>query len=271
MVPNDLIDRITCCDGVEGMRRLPAGSVPLTVTSPPWGEMRTYGGHVFDLDKCEEFAYGLRRVTSPGGVVCWHVADGMTNWGETGESFRQALLFMSVGFKLHQTIAVDVDGAYRRRRDNEMFPPQHVFVFSKGRPAAVTPIRDVPNVTAGRRRTFLMRGRDGSVRNGGTAVMKSHRCRGPVWRYPTGSSCTTKDREVKAHPAKMPETLAADLIRMWSRPGDLVLDPFAGSGTTLKAAWLEGRRSIGFEVEPGYVGIARRRLTKYGPPTQTLA
>jgi DNA modification methylase len=63
-----------------------------------------------------------------------------------------------------------------------------------------------------------------------------------------------------AHPTEKAVSVLQPLIRSFSRPGDLVLDPFAGSGSTLVAAALSGRNSIGIELETKYVEHARRRL-----------
>lgn len=64
------------------------------------------------------------------------------------------------------------------------------------------------------------------------------------------------------HPAPFPVELAERLIRLFSFAGDVVLDPFAGRGTTAVAALRAGRNSIGFDIEPAYVRIARARLTR---------
>jgi len=62
------------------------------------------------------------------------------------------------------------------------------------------------------------------------------------------------------HPAIMPEALANDHIISWSNEGDVVLDPFMGSGTTGKMALLNNRRFIGVELSPEYVEIAKKRI-----------
>jgi site-specific DNA-methyltransferase (cytosine-N4-specific) len=64
----------------------------------------------------------------------------------------------------------------------------------------------------------------------------------------------------EAHVAMFPPELAVRCLALGSRPGDLVLDPFAGAGTTGVAALGMGRRFLGIELHPGYVEIARRRL-----------
>ena len=64
------------------------------------------------------------------------------------------------------------------------------------------------------------------------------------------------------HPATFPYRLAADHITTWSNPGDLVLDPMAGSGTTLRAAVNLGRRAVGVEVNPTYCDLIHRRMAQ---------
>jgi site-specific DNA-methyltransferase (adenine-specific) len=64
------------------------------------------------------------------------------------------------------------------------------------------------------------------------------------------------------HPAPFPVELAERLIRLFSFAGDTILDPFAGTGSTSHAAMIAGRNSIANEIEPAYVRIARRRITK---------
>ena len=78
----------------------------------------------------------------------------------------------------------------------------------------------------------------------------------PVWMDIRGASTR------KGHPAPYPSELAERLIRMFSFAGDLVLDPFAGTGSTSVAAMASGRNSIGVEIDPGYVEIARENIRK---------
>jgi len=64
------------------------------------------------------------------------------------------------------------------------------------------------------------------------------------------------------HPTQKPVALAAHFIRLHTRPGDLVLDPFMGSGTTGVACVQTGRRFIGCEIDEGYYRIAERRIAE---------
>lgn len=67
---------------------------------------------------------------------------------------------------------------------------------------------------------------------------------------------------VTRHPTEKPVPLMAELIESSSRRGETVLDPFAGSGSTLVAAVLTGRRAIGCELDPRYVDVACRRIAE---------
>ena len=72
-------------------------------------------------------------------------------------------------------------------------------------------------------------------------------------------------QSVKGHPAPFPEQLAHDHIISWSNPGDIVLDIFAGSGTTCVVAEKLNRRWIGIEINPDYCEIAKKRIQQQKP------
>jgi DNA modification methylase len=71
-----------------------------------------------------------------------------------------------------------------------------------------------------------------------------------------------RGESTRKHPAPFPLEIAQRLIRMYSFVGDMVLDPFAGSGTTMVAAMKSGRNSIGYEIDPSYVDLIKARLQK---------
>ena len=96
------INQIICGDNVEIMRQMPDKCIDLTVTSPPYDNLRTYNGFSFDFEKVAKELY---RITKDGGVVVWVVADATVKGSETGTSFRQALYFKdNCGFNLHDTM-----------------------------------------------------------------------------------------------------------------------------------------------------------------------
>jgi DNA modification methylase len=89
------------------------------------------------------------------------------------------------------------------------------------------------------------------------------RTRTNVWEY-AGMNTFAKSRMdlLQAHPTVKPTSLIADALRDVSRRGDVVIDPFLGSGSTLIAAEEVGRACVGVELEPGYVEVAIRRWQK---------
>jgi DNA modification methylase len=254
-----LINHLRCCDCVEGMRELPDDCIPVTVTSPPYDRLRDYGGHEFTEEVFRGIAHELWRVTSPGGVVAWVVADQI-NGGYSGTSFRQALYFMEIGFRLHDILIMT-------RMGNLYVGPRYGkiefgFVLSKGLPRSINLIRNKPNKHAGKRFRFFSRLRDGTPRVSRFAKPVAEMgLKGPIWEFSAGYLTTTPDRYVLSqHPAVMPDAMAEDLITSWSRPGDLVLDPMAGAATTCKMALLSHRRYLGFEIHEPFFQLAQRRM-----------
>lgn len=226
------------------MGRMSDGFVDLVVTSPPYDDLRKYDGYTFDF---EATAAELYRVVKDGGVVVWVIGDATVDGSETGSSFRQALHFMDVGFRLHDTMIYEKNSpAYPARKDGVRYTQifEYMFVFAKGKPYAKL-ICDKPNKWAGHK-DF-----SGKLKN----PVPEFSPRNNIWKY------TTSFNGVK-HPAPFPEQLAADHILSWSMEGDVVYDPFMGSGTTGKMALLNGRSFVGSEVSEGYCTIADERIAK---------
>lgn len=235
-------------------------SVDLTVTSPPYDNLRAYSGDLsWDFEKFCLVANQLYRVTKQGGVVVWIVGDETIGGSETLTSFRQAIYFQSLGFNVETMIYEKSAWLAFPNRYNQAF--EYMFVFSKGNLKTFHPIQDRKNLFAGRRDAESRRQPDGSKSLKKEYVQKSHGTRSNIWRYPNGYNLTSKDKITFAHPAPFPENLARDHILSWSDEGDVVLDPFVGSGTTVKMAHLVGRKGIGIEIHEPYLQIARERVS----------
>lgn len=245
-------------DCVDGMKLLPNECIDLTVTSPPYDNLRTYKGFTWDF---ESVAKELYRVTKQGGVVVWVVGDATIKGSETGTSFRQALYFMECGFNLHDTMI------YRKKK-----PPlthnryeqefDYMFVFSKGKPKTFNPIM-IDKLYMDKRTNKAFGRNNTNEHDMGFSSKKTKKIKGNVWEYLVGGGKTTKDKIAFNHPAIFPEKLAQDHIISWSNPGDIVFDPFVGSGTTAKMALLNGRNYIGIDISEEYCEIARKRIAKY--------
>ena len=251
------INRVLHCDCVSGMQELPDSCIPLAVTSPPYDDFRAYGGHKFQF---EPVAEELWRVTAPGGVVVWVVQDQVVNGSFTGTKHRQAVFFQGLGFGIHNELTIVTLNSRIPQRVRYTPTSHTAFVFTKGRPRAVNLLRDERNKQAGMfKPTWSRRTREGK-RETGTYGKKvaPFRLRSDVWLCLVGHNVTTTDGA--QHPALMPEGMAEDLVVSWSRPGDLVLDPMCGAGTTCKMSLWNHRRYLGMEIHEPYVQVARARL-----------
>lgn len=258
-----LIDNIINRECVEGMKGLPGDCIPLTVTSPPYDHVRAYGGHTFDDLTFRAVAQELHRITCPGGVVVWVVADGIGDHTESCTSARQKLFFREVGFKVYHTMVMARTGSRWPARVRYGDSLEYAFILSKGKPRTVNLLRDKSNRQAGLVYKDAPRPLDQRERPLPTVKgrpISALGVRTAVWSYSAGGRTTTRDRYAYDHPALMPERMAEDHILSWSRPGDLVFDPMAGAGTTCKMALLNHRRYLGFEVNPLYHAIAARRM-----------
>lgn len=225
--------------------------IDLTVTSPPYDDLRQYNGYEFEFDK---IAKELFRITKKGGVVVWIVSDATFKGSESGTSFKQAIYFKECGFNLHDTMIYEKSGmAYPdSTRYHQVF--EYMFVLSKGFPKSVNLIKDREN-------KFV--GTVGGNKRGGLCKREEYGARFNVWRYANGRDNSSKDRIAFKHPAIFPESLAEDHIISWSNKGDIVYDPFLGSGTTAKMAIKQKRNWIGSEISNEYCIIANKRLNEF--------
>ena len=248
------LNKIYAEDCLVTMSRMADKTVNLTVTSPPYDNLRSYNGYSFDF---ESVANELFRITKDGGVVVWVVGDATIKGSESGTSFQQALYFKEIGFNLHDTMIWEKTGRLPTQ-DRYYAVFEYMFVFSKGKPKSMNFICDHKTVNGGkiqRRDSTINKGNN--KKSNGTFTRKEYSRRPNIWKIHVGKNLTT-------HPAIFPEQLAQDHIITWSDKGDLVYDPFLGSGTTAKMAFLNERSFIGSEISNNYALIARERLLKEG-------
>ncbi len=239
---------------LDTMAKMPDGFIDLTVTSPPYDNLRTYNGYSFDF---EAVAKELFRVTKQGGVVVWVVGDATIKGSETGTSFKQALFFKEIGFNLHDTMIYQKSTPpLTHNRYEQNF--EYMFVFSKGKPNTFNGLREPREYTDNRTKKAFRRNKDNSVDLGYSSKDET-RLRRNVWKYFAAGGAN--DKIASQHPAPFPEALANDHIISWSNEGDLVYDPFMGSGTTAKMAIINKRNWIGSEISEEYCKIIERRIT----------
>ena len=243
---------ILCGDCVEIMRKMDDACIDLTVTSPPYDNLRTYNGYCFDF---ENVAKELYRVTKDGGVVVWIVGDATIKGSETGTSFRQALYFMECGFNLHDTMIYQKNGTGACGSNKCYWQTfEYMFVFSKGKIKTVNRLTTETTVKQGGSR---IKSNGEKKKENRISDNEKKSVRSNVWVYNVGNA---NNDDKTGHPAPFPEQLANDHILSWSNPNDIVFDPFMGSGTTAKMAMLNNRRFIGCEISEEYCNIIKDRL-----------
>lgn len=260
------LNKVIVSDCQFGLKMIDDNSIHLTVTSPPYDDLRSYNNVHWNFDIFKSIAKELYRVTVKGGIVVWIVNDSVNKGSETGTSFKQALYFMEVGFKLHDTMIFEKNtSAFPARRNGNRYTQifEYMFVFAKGKVRTSHLICDKPNRWKG----YTNFGKNTNRQSDDSLkVVKDIKPvpefspRNNIWKYQVNYGYSTKDKDAHKHPAIFPEKLAEDHILSWSDEGDCVLDPFAGSGTTLKVAKANKRNFIGIEINESYVDIIAKRL-----------
>ena len=222
-----------------------------------YDNLRKYNGFTWDF---EETAKQLYRVTKNGGVVVWVVSDATVKGSESGTSFRQALYFMEIGFKLHDTMIYQKANYIPLTHNRYEQSFEYMFVFVKGKLNTFNPIM-VPCKNAGKIESYgsqrrkqidanqAMRAPEGIT----YMATKEEKIHPNIFTYTCGGSKT-------GHPAPFPDKLAEQHILSWSNKDDVVLDPFMGSGTTALMAKKAGRKYIGFEISKEYCDLAEKRI-----------
>ena len=263
------IGQIINDDSEKCLQLIPDNCIDLTITSPPYDDIRDYNGYNFNDEILSNIIKQLYRVTANGGVVVWIVGDATTNGSESGSSFKQALKFMEAGFKLHDTMIYEKNtSSFPAKRNGNRYTQifEYMFVFCKGKLKTANLICDKPNKWAGHTNwgKNTNRLKNGELQE--TSDIKpvpDFSPRNNIWKYNVGKGFNSTDKESHEHPAIFPEKLAEDHILSWSAEGDIVLDPFSGSGTTCKMAKKNGRKYIGIDISKEYCLLAETILAKY--------
>lgn len=256
----------------ESMRELEDGSVTLTMTSPPYWSLvdferfekgqskkacwkntytRDYTTYRDYLAVMQRVFAEVLRVTKPGGFLTLQVAS-MQRSGRcypipfdltkrlTDLGWRYAEhIFWSKCRNTSQRAGVAIQHPY----PGYYYPGlvgEHLLIFSKPGPKLYAGVDNERREQA-RLAVSPLYTND---------VLQS------VWHIPIVAPGSVP------HPTVYPEELCHRAIALWSYPGDLVLDPFAGSGQTIKVARAMGRACVGYEIEPGFAELARKRLTE---------
>jgi DNA modification methylase len=272
-----LENKIICGDSVTVLKKISDESIDCIITSPPYDDLREYDKdskemYTFTFDSFKKIATELARVLRKGGVIVWVVGDEVKKGSESGSSFRQALYFKDeLHLNIHDTMIYKKNSsAFPARpggnRYSQIF--EYMFIFSKGSPSVAHLLCDKPNAWKGwiGFGKVTQRGRNGelvpSKREENNKAVPEKSARNNIWKYATGKNYSSSDSLASGHPAIFPEGLVGDHLLTWTNENDIVLDPFNGSGTTTKMAYLLKRRYIGIDISQKYCDIALARLAE---------
>ena len=248
------LNEIYAEDCIDLMKRMPENFIDLTITSPPYDNLRNYNGYDFNFEK---IAKELHRITKDGGVIVWVVGDRV-NGGHSLTSFNQAIFFKTAGFNVHDVMIYKKKNTPFMRSNAYTNCFEYMFVLAKGKPKTFNPLK-TKTVRSGQEMLPANKKADG-INKKMLKELKKEKTRTNIWEYAVGLGGTTRDKIAFKHPAVFPEKLAEDHILSWSNEGDIVFDPMCGSGTTCKMAKLHGRNYIGCDISEGYCKIAQERI-----------
>lgn len=255
------LNKVYVDDCVSGTRKLEDNSIDLIITSPPYDNLRKYNGFGdgWNEEKFKEIAIELKRVLKDGGVIVWNVFDKVENGSRSGTSLKQCLFFQEIGLNINDYMIwnkTNMMPVVLQPRYNPCF--EFMWILSKGKPKTFNPIK-IPCKCAGKTYDSTCKNMGGeNGRTHKTFNINSEKKESSIWNFAVAQNKTK-------HSAVFPYELPYRHIKSWSNEGDVILDPFMGSGTTALAAIDLNRNFIGFDISPEYVNLANERIKeKYG-------
>lgn len=266
----DKLYQIYLGDNVQQLQlHVTDNSIDMVCTSPPYDMLRDYKGFTFDIDLLIPELY---RVLKPGGIIMWNTGDGTIKGSKTLTSFKTAIKFQDANFLVHDVMIYE-KGNFSNPSSNRYHQTmEYMFVFSKGKLTTFNPIKDkkitgMDDPDHARLGSFgknTVRQKDGTmVDRGARKVYNEFGMRTNIWRMKTAGQ--EKPCQGVEHPAKMPTAMAHDQIISWSNVGDIILDPFAGSGTTGVEAIKLDRKFIGIELAQEYYDMCLKNCESLAP------
>jgi len=251
------------------LRQLPDNSVDLIVTSPPYADQRkqTYGG--VSPDKYVEWflpiTSELLRILKPTGTFVLNIKERVVD-GERHTYVLELILAMrQQGWLWTEEFIWHKKNCYPGKWPNRFRDSwERLLQFNKARQfhmyqeEVMVPMGDWAK-TRLKKLSDTDRMRDES-RVGSGFGKKIENWISRTLAYPTNVLNLATECSNRSHSAVFPEALPEWFIKLFTQPGDTVLDPFMGSGTTLRVAKRMERTAIGIEIVPEYVALARNEL-----------
>jgi len=256
-------------DALSVLRRLPDEFVRTVVTSPPYWSLRDYAtpGQIGLEDDPDEYVDSLvcifdevRRVLTEDGSMWLNIGDSYTSGGRTWRApdKKNPIRAMTTrpptpkGLKPKELVGIPWRLAFALQASGWYLRSDVIWRKPNAMPESV---RDRP--TRSHEYVFFMTKNERYYYDRAAVPEVNGRNLRSVWDINTQAF-------PEAHFATFPPELVERCIRTTSQPGDVVLDPFLGSGTVATVAIQNRRAFLGIEINPEYVGIARRRIAKLG-------
>jgi len=244
-------------DTLKRVKELENESIHLTVTSPPYFNAKAYNkedenvgnnkDYIDYLNKIDGLISDIYNKTVAGGIICWNTSPVLDNGKRYGIPFDTHQIFEKYGFEfLEDVIWIKPDGAAKLRCGG--------WYQNKGKPMTWH-----ANINT----EYIM-----IYKKPGTRKEKPYK---PFKTYynPIPKDILTvtwkinPETQTTWHDAPFPDELVKRCILLYSFEGDIVFDPFLGSGTVMKVARELGRNSVGIELSPEYLEKAKEKLGFY--------
>lgn len=249
-----LINKIHLVDCIEGMKGLPKECSDLVIVDPPYNLNKDFG-HWKEEERREEWLpwskrwlSEIKRILKPGGNIFVYGIHHHLCWlqcymYEIGLTYRRQIIwYYENGF-----------AGYSKRTLAAHYEP--LLWFSKGSNYTYYPIREPYKSEERIKYKITKNGKVWKPNPGG-------RLAGDVWHFPTLAGRRFRDEKVP-HPTQKPLSISLRMIKHFSNENELVVVPFAGSGSECLAALMENRRFIGFEINPAYIKLADKRIKEW--------
>lgn len=249
-VPNNWRDKIILGDSLELLKQLPAESAELIIADPPYNLKKDFGPWKEKEKKdqwlpwCKKWLEECNRVLKPNGSIFVYGIHNHLCW-------LQCYLY-ELGLVYRRQIIWHYENGFAGYTKSLAAHYESILWFSKGETYTYNAIREPYKSTERLKHPIIKNGK----------VWKPHpdgRLAGDVWHFPTLAGRRFRDEKVD-HPTQKPMSISTRIVDHFSNSDDLIVVPFAGSGSECLAAIKGGRNFVGFELNPDYVKIAEERI-----------
>lgn len=244
------LNQIVSGDCIEGMRGLPSDCVHLLIADPPYnlnkdfGEWKELEKKDQWLDWSKEWLAEAERILAPGGSIFVYGIHHHLCW-------LQCFLY-ELGLHYRRQIIWHYENGWAGYTRTLAANYEPLLWFSKGRSYTYHPIREPYKSTERLKYPITKNGKVWKPNPAG-------RLASDVWRFPVLAGRRFRDEKVD-HPTQKPLSISCRIVNHFSNPGELVVVPFVGSGSECLAAVMGQRNFIGFELNPEYIKLARKRM-----------